>query len=107
MAETYRMRFPLACLTFYSSTSFVFHAIQFLFLTLAIKTRLSKLNELMIESFLNDTMGNDPKRQVEILEGVGLIYDKLVDVCEQISRVYGVSVVIKNFQLFQVFYELT
>lgn len=98
MSEQYKMTHVYACLTFYSCNGFILHMIQFLFFTLSVKTRLSKLNELLIESFLNEAKGNDPKRQQEILEGVGMIYDKLVNVCEQIGGIYGVSVIIESFK---------
>ena len=65
--------------------------LQYLFFMLAVKSRYSKLNEILIKSFLlNDTV--DEKKHDNILQGVAVMHDKLIDQCEEISKIFGPSV---------------
>lgn len=69
----------------------IFVNCQFVYFMYSVKSRFEKINEFLAKTFLEVSEESLPKGITE-LKIASVLYDKLVDICENINRCYGLPV---------------
>lgn len=95
MTLDYKMSLPECIIFFIVCDSYASFSIQFFCMIYAIKSRLEKVNEMLSKTFHIDGALSSPGSLIakdELLKEAAVIYDKLMDLTEEINKIYGVLV---------------